>query len=172
SSAPFSYPRWPVSSACRPRSSAALTSAGTNPPSPVSSTFPASICSKRASSCPEAFSCSTKSWPVGSSGFFSSVMVMLLTVPPSTAYTDLLTRPNGTTPKTVESEGGPIELDVPRDRGGSFTPRLVPKGQRRLGGLDDMIIPPPHSGGRCPQPLCRWDDDPRYPASSSFYARH
>ena len=47
---------------------------------------------------------------------------------------------NGTTPKTVESEVGPIELDVPRDRGGSFTPRLVPKGQRRLGGLDDMII--------------------------------
>ncbi|EAB9064358.1 IS256-like element ISMlu11 family transposase, partial [Salmonella enterica subsp. enterica] len=39
-----------------------------------------------------------------------------------------------------ESEVGPIELDVPRDRGGSFTPRLVPKGQRRLGGLDDMII--------------------------------
>ncbi|WP_394545755.1 IS256 family transposase [Micrococcus luteus] len=47
---------------------------------------------------------------------------------------------NGTTPKTVESEVGPIELDVSRDRGGSFTPRLVPKGQRRLGGLDDMII--------------------------------
>ena len=40
----------------------------------------------------------------------------------------------------MESEVGPIELDVPRDRGGSFTPRLVPKGQRRLGGLDDMII--------------------------------
>ena len=47
---------------------------------------------------------------------------------------------NGTTPKTVESEVGPIELNVPRDRGGSFAPRLVPKGQRRLGGLDDMII--------------------------------
>ncbi len=47
---------------------------------------------------------------------------------------------NGTTSKTVESEVGPIELDVPRDRGGSFIPRLVPKGQRRLGGLDDMII--------------------------------
>src|SRR5690625_1830396 len=47
---------------------------------------------------------------------------------------------NGTTPKTVESEVGPIPLDIPRDRKGSFTPRLVPKGQRRLGGLDDMII--------------------------------
>ncbi len=29
---------------------------------------------------------------------------------------------------------------MPRDRAGSFTPRLVPKGSRRLGGLDDMII--------------------------------
>ncbi|ACV06806.1 IS256 family transposase [Kytococcus sedentarius] len=47
---------------------------------------------------------------------------------------------NGSTPKTVASEVGSIELDVPRDRDGSFTPRLVPKGQRRLGGLDDMII--------------------------------
>ncbi|WP_460690693.1 IS256 family transposase [Nesterenkonia suensis] len=47
---------------------------------------------------------------------------------------------NGTTSKTVESEIGPIDLEVPRDRGGSFIPRLVPKGQRRLGGLDDMII--------------------------------
>ena len=47
---------------------------------------------------------------------------------------------NGTTSKTVHSEVGPITLDVPRDRDGSFSPRLVPKGQRRLGGLDDMII--------------------------------
>ena len=47
---------------------------------------------------------------------------------------------NGSTPKTVSTEVGSIRLDVPRDRGGSFTPRLVPKGQRRLGGLDDMII--------------------------------
>ena len=31
-------------------------------------------------------------------------------------------------------------LDVPRDRDGTFEPRLVPKGARRLGGLDDMII--------------------------------
>ena len=31
-------------------------------------------------------------------------------------------------------------LAVPRDRGGSVEPRLVPKGARRAGGLDDMII--------------------------------
>jgi putative transposase len=47
---------------------------------------------------------------------------------------------NGTTPKTVATEVGDIRLDVPRDRVGTFEPRLVPKGQRRLGGLDEMII--------------------------------
>ena len=47
---------------------------------------------------------------------------------------------NGTTPKTVASQVGEIELAVPRDREGSFTPRLVPKGSRRLGGLDEMIV--------------------------------
>lgn len=47
---------------------------------------------------------------------------------------------NGSYPKTVASEVGPIEIQVPRDREGQFTPRLVPKGSRRLGGLDDMII--------------------------------
>jgi len=47
---------------------------------------------------------------------------------------------NGTTPKSVSSSVGDIELNTPRDREGSFTPRLVPKGSRRLGGLDDMIV--------------------------------
>jgi transposase-like protein len=47
---------------------------------------------------------------------------------------------NGSSPKTVASEAGDIDLDVPRDRLGTFEPRLVPKGSRRLGGLDDMII--------------------------------
>jgi putative transposase len=47
---------------------------------------------------------------------------------------------NGTTPKTLVSEVGPVPLAVPRDRAGSFEPRLVPKGSRRAGGLDDMII--------------------------------
>ena len=43
---------------------------------------------------------------------------------------------NGTTKKTVISEVGAFEIEVPRDRAGSFTPRLVRKGQRRLIGLD------------------------------------
>lgn len=47
---------------------------------------------------------------------------------------------NGSSPKTVHSEAGPVPLEVPRDRDGSFTPRLVPKGARRIGRLDDMII--------------------------------
>jgi putative transposase len=47
---------------------------------------------------------------------------------------------NGSTPKTVGTQVGPVALDTPRDREGTFTPRLVPKGSRRLGGLDEMII--------------------------------
>lgn len=47
---------------------------------------------------------------------------------------------NGSTPKTVQSEAGPVDLNVPRDRDGTFTPQLVPRGSRRLGGLDDIII--------------------------------
>lgn len=47
---------------------------------------------------------------------------------------------NGTSAKTVASEVGDIELAVPRDRQGTFTPMLVAKGQRRLDGIDGMII--------------------------------
>lgn len=47
---------------------------------------------------------------------------------------------NGVTSKTLASSVGAISLDSPRDRDGSFTPRLVPKGSRRLGGLDEMIV--------------------------------
>jgi putative transposase len=47
---------------------------------------------------------------------------------------------NGTTPKTLATEVGDVPLEVPRDRAGTFEPRLVPKGSRRAGGLDEMII--------------------------------
>ena len=47
---------------------------------------------------------------------------------------------NGTTPKTVATEVGDVDLATPRDRAGTFEPRLVPKGARRTGGLDEMII--------------------------------
>jgi putative transposase len=47
---------------------------------------------------------------------------------------------NGSFPKTVASQVGDIDLSIPRDREGSFSPSLVPKGSRRLSGLDEMII--------------------------------
>ena len=47
---------------------------------------------------------------------------------------------NGTTPKTIGTEIGDIGLDQPRDRSSTFASALVPKGARRLGGLEDMII--------------------------------
>src|SRR5436309_15096948 len=47
---------------------------------------------------------------------------------------------NGSTPKTLATEVGDVPLAVPRDRQGSLEPRLVPKGARRAGGLDEMII--------------------------------
>ena len=47
---------------------------------------------------------------------------------------------NGSYPKTLSTPVGEVTVLVPRDRDGSFTPRLVPKHSRRLGGLDEMII--------------------------------
>jgi putative transposase len=47
---------------------------------------------------------------------------------------------NGTTPKTVLTEIGAIDLDIPRDRNGSFEPQLVPKGTRRLERFNQNII--------------------------------
>ena len=46
---------------------------------------------------------------------------------------------NGTRTKTVITELGPVELDVPRDRAGTFEPQIVRKRQRRLGGVDAMV---------------------------------
>lgn len=47
---------------------------------------------------------------------------------------------NGKRAKTILTETGEVAIEVPRDRDGSFTPMLVAKRQRRLTGLDDMII--------------------------------
>ncbi|MCA4135750.1 transposase, partial [Arthrobacter sp. M4] len=47
---------------------------------------------------------------------------------------------NGSYPKTLGTSAGDVGLAIPRDREGSFIPRLVPKGARRTTGLDDMII--------------------------------
>jgi len=47
---------------------------------------------------------------------------------------------NGSTAKTVATEHGPVEIETPRDRRGSFEPQLVRKGQRRFEGFDDKIL--------------------------------
>jgi len=47
---------------------------------------------------------------------------------------------NGTSAKTVLIDDGPVELAVPRDRAGTFTPVLVPKHARRLSGFDDKVL--------------------------------
>jgi putative transposase len=49
-------------------------------------------------------------------------------------------RRNGKGRKTVRSDQGPIELEVPRDREGTFEPQLVPKHQRHFNGFDDKIV--------------------------------
>ena len=47
---------------------------------------------------------------------------------------------NGSTGKTVLTEGGPLRIEVPRDREGSFEPLLIPKHERRFTGFDDKIV--------------------------------
>jgi putative transposase len=47
---------------------------------------------------------------------------------------------NGHYGKTVTTTAGPVRIQVPRDRNATFAPRIVPKGQRRLAQVDDMIL--------------------------------
>jgi putative transposase len=47
---------------------------------------------------------------------------------------------NGTRAKTVLTEIGPVEIGVPRDRDGSFEPAIVKKRQRRLNGVDQLVL--------------------------------
>jgi transposase-like protein len=48
---------------------------------------------------------------------------------------------NGTRPKTVLTEtSGPVPIEVPRDRDGSFEPQIVKKRQRRLSGVDEIVL--------------------------------
>ncbi|MGW7201519.1 IS256 family transposase, partial [Streptomyces chryseus] len=47
---------------------------------------------------------------------------------------------NGTRAKIVLTDVGPVEISVPRDRDGSFEPKIVRKRQKRLSGVDEMVI--------------------------------
>lgn len=47
---------------------------------------------------------------------------------------------NGSRAKTVLTDVGPVEVKVPRDTAGSFEPQIVKKRQRRLTGIDEMVL--------------------------------
>jgi putative transposase len=47
---------------------------------------------------------------------------------------------NGTSPKTLVTEHGRVEIDAPRDRNGTFEPQIVRKRQRRFEGFDEKIL--------------------------------
>ena len=47
---------------------------------------------------------------------------------------------NGTRTKTVLTEIGPVEIEMPRDRDASFSPVIVRKRQRRLDGIDEIVL--------------------------------
>lgn len=47
---------------------------------------------------------------------------------------------NGYSKKTVKTELGPVQLNIPRDRNGEFEPKIVPKHQRSVNGIEDKIL--------------------------------
>ncbi len=61
-------------------------------------------------------------------------------VPGGDKPSDAVNHRNGSTGKTVLTEDGPLRIEVPRDREGSFEPLLIPKHERRFTGFDDKIV--------------------------------
>ena len=59
---------------------------------------------------------------------------------PPAAFPGRATCATGRRSKTVATDLGPVEVSTPRDRDGSFEPKLVAKRQTRLAGLDDKIL--------------------------------
>lgn len=47
---------------------------------------------------------------------------------------------NGFSKKTIKSELGPVELNIPRDRAGEFEPRIIPKYQRNINGIEEKVL--------------------------------
>ena len=66
---------------------------------------------------------------------------------------------NGSTPKTLQTEVGAVPLDTPRDRAGSFEPRLVSERRRLVDGRRNVAAGVGRRGGcrrrRCPCPSDR-----------------
>ena len=60
--------------------------------------------------------------------------------PGATRPEDAGNQRNGNSAKTVHTEDGPLRIEVPRDREGSFEPLLIPKHERRFTGFDDKIV--------------------------------
>jgi len=60
--------------------------------------------------------------------------------PPGGRKPDTTNHRNGTSGKTVLTDDGPLALDVPRDREGTFEPRLIAKHERRFTGFDDKVL--------------------------------
>ena len=54
---------------------------------------------------------------------------------------------NGSRVKTVLTDVGPVEITVPRDRDSSFEPQIVRKRQRRLTGVEDLVLSLSATGG-------------------------
>jgi len=61
-------------------------------------------------------------------------------VPGATKPEAVTNQRNGKSGKTVLTDDGPLRIEVPRDRDGSFEPLLIPKHERRFTGFDDKII--------------------------------
>lgn len=47
---------------------------------------------------------------------------------------------NGYSKKTIKTELGPVQVDIPRDRNGEFEPKIVPKHHRYVNGIEDKIL--------------------------------
>jgi putative transposase len=60
--------------------------------------------------------------------------------PGGTKPEDTTNHRNGTGGKTVLTDDGPLAIEIPRDRDGTFEPRLIGKHERRFTGFDDKIL--------------------------------